>query len=65
MKYDDFVRSLCDTYVRAKKTENELRSEKVNIKYQTQTFYEDLIRKIKDEYEVRISKMQETAGING
>lgn len=65
MKYDDFVRSLCDTYVRAKKTENELRSEKVNIKYQTQTFYEDLIRKIRDEYEVRISKMQETAGING
>ncbi len=65
MKYDDFVRSLCDTYVRAKKTENELRSEKVNIKYQTQTFYEDLIRKIRDEYEVRISKMQETAGVNG
>lgn len=65
MKYDDFVRSLCDTYVRAKKTENELRSEKLNIKYQTQTFYEDLIGKIRDEYEVRISKMQETAGVNG
>lgn len=64
MKYDDFTRSLCDTYVRAKKVENTLRSEKMNIKYQTQIFYEDLIRKIRDEYESRIAKLQENSGVN-
>lgn len=62
MKYDDFTRTLCDTYVRAKKTENELRSEKMNIKYQTQTFYEGLIEKIKNEYESRIAELYEKIG---
>lgn len=58
MKYEDFTRSLCDTYVRAKKTENELRSERMQIKYKTQTFYEGLIEQIRGEYENRIAKLQ-------
>lgn len=58
MKYEDFVRSLCDTYVRAKKTENELRSGKLMIQFQTQTFYDDMIDRIKGEYERMIANLQ-------
>ena len=58
MKYDDFTRSLCDIYVRSKKTENELRSDKMKIRFQTQTVYEDIIERIKAEYEGKIAKLQ-------
>lgn len=58
MKYDDFTRTLCDTYVRAKRTENELRSDKLRIKFETQKIYEDMIEQIKGDYEERIAKLQ-------
>jgi glycosyltransferase involved in cell wall biosynthesis len=55
-KYEEFLRTLCDTYTRAKKTENELRSDKMNIRYETQIFYEKLIEDIKEECERKIKE---------
>lgn len=58
MKYEDFSRELTCTYVRAKKTENELRSEMRASNFKVQTFYEGIIRTVKEENE-RNLKAQE------
>lgn len=58
MKYEDFSRELTCTYVRAKKTENELRSEMRTSNFKVQTFYEGIIRTVKEENE-RNLKAQE------
>ena len=60
MHYDDFLRTITDTYVRAKKTENELRSEKMSVKFQTQKFYEGIIEEIKAENEKHIQNLENT-----
>ncbi|MGN0013859.1 MAG: glycosyltransferase family 2 protein [Candidatus Gastranaerophilaceae bacterium] len=49
LKYDDFERTLVNTYVQAKKIENELRSEMKSSNYKTQIFYEGIINNLKDE----------------
>lgn len=49
LKYDDFQRTLVNTYVQAKKIENELRSEMKSSNYKTQIFYEGIINNLKDE----------------
>lgn len=49
LKYDDFQRTLVDTYVRAKKSENELRSQIKSSNFQIQTFYEGIINEVKEE----------------
>lgn len=49
LKYDDFQRTLVNTYVQAKKIENELRSEMRSSHYKTQIFYEGIINNLKDE----------------
>ena len=51
MKYEDFLRELTCTYVKAKKTENELRSEMRASNFKVQTFYEGIIRTVKEENE--------------
>lgn len=58
MKYEDFSRELTSNYVRAKKIENELRSEMMSSNFKTQTFYEGIIRTVKEENE-RNLKAQE------
>ena len=50
-KYEEFSGMLTDTYVRAKKTKQELYSEMKASNYKTQTFYENIINDIRAEYE--------------
>lgn len=52
LKYDDFQRTLVNTYVQAKKVENELRSEMKSSNYRTQTFYEGIINNLKAEMDL-------------
>lgn len=67
LKYDDFQRTLVDTYVRAKKSENELRSQIKSSNFQIQTFYEGIINEVKEENVRSIAaiekKMQEVYDI--
>ena len=52
-------RSLTDTYVNAKKRENELKSENKKTSYKWQCFYEGIIKKIKEENEREIHLQEE------
>ena len=58
LKYDDFTASLTDTYVRAKKTKQELQSEMKATKYKVQLFYENLIEENKKEYERNLKELE-------
>lgn len=46
LKYNEFGITLTDTYVRAKKQENDLKSKNISEKYQMKLFYEKIIKEI-------------------
>ena len=58
LKYEDFITTIQDTYVRAKKVENELKSEIKASNYKTQTFYENIINVIKEENDRNIASQE-------
>lgn len=56
MNYEEVNKSLSDTYVRAKKTENELKSQIRNSNYKVQLYYEGVIKNMQEEYEKNLHK---------
>jgi len=59
MNYEEVNKSLTDTYVRAKKTENELQSEIRNKNYKIQCYYENVIKNIQEENVKNLQKQRE------
>jgi len=59
MSYEEMNKSLTDTYVRAKKTEHELKSAMKNSNYQTQLYYEGVIKKMWEDNEKNLQKQKE------
>ena len=59
MSYEEMNKSLTDTYVRAKKTEHELKSEMKSSNYQTQLYYEGIIKKMWEDNEKNLQKQKE------
>ncbi len=48
LKFPEFLITLADTYIRAKKRENQLQSQILSEKYQTQLRYEEIIKNMKN-----------------
>ena len=59
MNYEEMNKSLTDTYVRAKKRENDLRSEFRNSNYKMKLYYENIINNLKEENSKNLREQKE------